>query len=554
MTVFKKMTAGVLAAGIMVPSLAFAQTSTSSTLTALLAQIKALTAQIEALKQQQSTLQGQIKTVKEDARAAVKELRGQIRCGASGEDVALLQTILASDPSIFPEGIINGFYGKKTSEAVKRFQRMTGLTPTGCVGPQTMNALNNFLKKHPIIVQDGTVCALVLNGEKPKGWERKLDREREKMGMSSIPTCTGGIPQSILNAFGISSTTPFVPGNTGVTQDETIPGSGKITMCHKPGHNKVTIYVSSSAFGAHIAHGDRLGACDGSTATTTTDTIAPTISGVSSTNVTTTGVTVTWTTNEAATTQVEYGTTASYGSTTSLDSTKVTNHSAAISGLSNGTTYHFRVISKDAAGNTATSGDMTFTTGTVDTTAPSLSAITSTNLTMTGATITWTTNENSTSQVEYGTTASYGNTTTLDTALVTGHSVNLTGLTTGTTYHFRVISKDAANNVATSGDMTFVTTADTTAPVISGVSVSPISASSASISWTTNESATTKVYYDTVAITSGSQFAVAAGAGTSHMVGLTGLSASTTYYYVLESKDDQNNTATTTQSSFATTN
>jgi len=126
------------------------------------------------------------------------------------------------------------------------------------------------------------------------------------------------------------------------------------------------------------------------------------------------------------------------------------------------------VISKDAAGNTATSGDMTFTTGTADTVAPTLSSIVSGSITMTGATISWTTSEAATSQVEYGTTASYGSATTLDTSLVTGHNVVLSGLTTGTTYHFRVISKDAANNIATSADMTFVSAVDTTAPVISG--------------------------------------------------------------------------------------
>ena len=46
------------------------------------------------------------------------------------------------------------------------------------------------------------------------------------------------------------------------------------------------------------------------------DAVAPVISGVASSGVTDVGATVTWTTDEAATTQVEYGTTTSYGSTT----------------------------------------------------------------------------------------------------------------------------------------------------------------------------------------------------------------------------------------------
>jgi parallel beta-helix repeat protein len=86
------------------------------------------------------------------------------------------------------------------------------------------------------------------------------------------------------------------------------------------------------------------------------------ISGVSSSNITSSGATVTWTTNEASDTQVDYGTTTSYGSSTALSTSIVTSHSQALSGLSAGTLYHYRVKSRDAANNLATSGDFTFTT------------------------------------------------------------------------------------------------------------------------------------------------------------------------------------------------
>ena len=78
-----------------------------------------------------------------------------------------------------------------------------------------------------------------------------------------------------------------------------------------------------------------------------------------------------------------------------------------------------------------------------------------TNITATAATITWTTNEAADSQVEYGPTSSYGSTTTLDPTPVTSHSINLTGLTASTLYHYRVKSKDAAGKPATSDDAMF---------------------------------------------------------------------------------------------------
>ncbi|MDD5304237.1 MAG: fibronectin type III domain-containing protein, partial [Elusimicrobia bacterium] len=92
------------------------------------------------------------------------------------------------------------------------------------------------------------------------------------------------------------------------------------------------------------------------------DTAAPVISAVAASAVSQTGATIGWTTNEAADTQVEYGPTTAYGASTVLNSTLSTSHGAALSGLTAGTLYHYRVKSKDAAGNLAASADATFTT------------------------------------------------------------------------------------------------------------------------------------------------------------------------------------------------
>ncbi len=93
-----------------------------------------------------------------------------------------------------------------------------------------------------------------------------------------------------------------------------------------------------------------------------------------------------------------------------------------------------------------------------DTTAPVILAIATGAITGNSATITWTTNEASTTQVEFGLTMAYGSLTTLDSALMLSHSVALSGLVGSTTYHFRVRSRDDAGNLATSADGTFTTT------------------------------------------------------------------------------------------------
>lgn len=90
-----------------------------------------------------------------------------------------------------------------------------------------------------------------------------------------------------------------------------------------------------------------------------------------------------------------------------------------------------------------------------DTTPPTITNIAAVPGT-TSATITWSTNEDATSSVDYGATTSYGN-NAASAALSQAHSVELTGLTPNTTYHFRVTSEDAAHNSAGSSDLTFAT-------------------------------------------------------------------------------------------------
>ena len=92
------------------------------------------------------------------------------------------------------------------------------------------------------------------------------------------------------------------------------------------------------------------------------DTTPPVISNVQATGITASAATITWTTDEASNSVVEYGLTTSYGSTSS-NATNVTSHSIPLTGLSANTLYHYRVKSTDTASNTATSVDHSFQTG-----------------------------------------------------------------------------------------------------------------------------------------------------------------------------------------------
>jgi Big-like domain-containing protein/purple acid phosphatase-like protein len=203
---------------------------------------------------------------------------------------------------------------------------------------------------------------------------------------------------------------------------------------------------------------------------TTTTTLA--ISAVSTPVIASSAATVAWSTNETADSQVEFGTTTSYGSSTPVNSTMVTSHSQSLGGLAASTVYHYRVKSKDSAGNIATSPDFSFTTNSAaDTTPPTISAVSASGVSDSGAVIAWTTNESSDSQVEYGITSAYGSATAVNGTMLTSHSQSLSGLAPSTLYHFRVKSKDAAGNLATSGDFTFTTSASSTTTATATVAI-----------------------------------------------------------------------------------
>jgi hypothetical protein len=99
---------------------------------------------------------------------------------------------------------------------------------------------------------------------------------------------------------------------------------------------------------------------------------APVLSGVRAGGISSIGAQVSWSTDEPADAQVEYGVGTAYGMTSPLAdvSPRASDHAVDLSQLAGSTTYHFRVRSKDAAGNLALSPSLTFTTLPPDITPP----------------------------------------------------------------------------------------------------------------------------------------------------------------------------------------
>lgn len=122
-----------------------ADTSTSTTATStLVSQIQALLQQVKALQDQLSALQTQKSQITSEIQSTL-QLARQLSLGMTGDDVKLLQQILATDPDIYPEGLTTGYFGSLTEKAVKKFQAKFGIDQAGRVGPQTLTRLNQLL-------------------------------------------------------------------------------------------------------------------------------------------------------------------------------------------------------------------------------------------------------------------------------------------------------------------------------------------------------------------------------------------------------------------------
>jgi phosphodiesterase/alkaline phosphatase D-like protein len=159
----------------------------------------------------------------------------------------------------------------------------------------------------------------------------------------------------------------------------------------------------------------------------------------------------------------QYGTTTSYGLTTAHQShsgNTYVNISASISSLSVNTVYHFRIVATNGSG-TRYGSDRTFTTLTA-TGPPVVTTNPATNVTSSSATLNGSLDPHGLAtsvNFQYGTTTSYGHTT--PTQSHTGNAylnitANISGLTTHTTYHFRIVATNSAGT-RDGSDRTFTT-------------------------------------------------------------------------------------------------
>ncbi|MFA6512260.1 MAG: fibronectin type III domain-containing protein [Patescibacteria group bacterium] len=253
--------------------------------------------------------------------------------------------------------------------------------------------------------------------------------------------------------------------------------------------------------------------------------------------------TITWETERVTSSHVEFGTSDDLGDEQGT-ADLVKEHSVAVTGLKPETKYYYRIKSIDIDENEQISDIDSFTT----LEAPKVSDVEISDIKLYDATITWTSNKETTTALGYGTTTDYGFTVN-DTSgsRSFNHSVKLTNLSDGTVYHVQLGGLDAGENQVASDDYIFTTL--TFPRVLTYVSENKAEGET-EVRWTTNVATTSEVEYYNENIPSRTQGNNALV--TDHSVLLYGLEDATEYKFVIRGEDQFGNKAESDEGVFRT--
>lgn len=250
---------------------------------------------------------------------------------------------------------------------------------------------------------------------------------------------------------------------------------------------------------------------------------------------------ISWVTSRLSTSFVYYG-----PSPLSLDQSKgnldlTTTHSVTVTGLTPRTLYYFKVQSFDLErdydlANTY-SGIMTFKTSE----SGNVSMVSAGDINLASAIITWQTSVPTRSRIESGKNLDYGLSAEETTGFGFNHILRLTGLDSGTLYHYRIVAEAENGGKFYSDDYQFTTIPY---PVISNVRFQPVADSSTTaveVTWNTNVLTDSTVSYRAPGIT---QEESKSEVETNHRVLVSDLASNAAYLFVVKGRDNYGNLAT----------
>lgn len=268
------------------------------------------------------------------------------------------------------------------------------------------------------------------------------------------------------------------------------------------------------------------------TAAPTTAPAAPTMNAPGA--ATASSIALSWTASASATSYKLQRSTSSGGTYTTI-ATPTTNSAVDQSGLAAGTTYYYRVIAVNAAGDSVPSAVRSASTTPA---APTMNPAGTT--TATSIPLSWTAPASATSYKLQRSTSSGGTFATVATP-TTNSAVDQTGLAAGTTYYYRVIAVNAAGDSVPSAVLAAATAPAGTVPAATSLYATALTSSSVSLNWVASAAATS--YQLQRRANSSSTWADVGAATTGTTATDSGLAANTVYYYQVVAKNSAGSSA-----------
>lgn len=130
---------------VVAPAAAQAAALTEAQIKSVVELVASFGADTSIVKNVEASLRGQSASTTSEEGKELLKLKAFLKTGANGDDVRILQKILASDPVVYPEGLVTGFFGPLTETAVKRFQAKLKIEQVGVVGSSTLAKINEIL-------------------------------------------------------------------------------------------------------------------------------------------------------------------------------------------------------------------------------------------------------------------------------------------------------------------------------------------------------------------------------------------------------------------------
>ena len=263
------------------------------------------------------------------------------------------------------------------------------------------------------------------------------------------------------------------------------------------------------------------------------------ISDIDTENITSSSVSISFQTNKPTNGSVRYGFSDEYGSSVSEDESLEEKdnysqeHEIILQGLLSNVEYHYKVVAQDAFGNIGSSADETFETLGLS----SISGVSVSSVTLNSATITWETAEPTTSELDYGITTNYGESVE-DEDLANFHRIELTELSSGQEYNFRIRGLREDESIVSSDNYVFATYPE---PEVLGYEVEKVSDTSATVKWTTNIPTESTVSFANIEDESEAGSQGSSGVSEEHSVEVLGLKQGTEYDFRIKGIDVNKN-------------